>query len=573
MPKRLLLADDSLTIHRVVELTFADEDFEVISVSNGSQAVEKINSMTPDIIIADVNMPERDGYEVCAFVKNTPQFASIPVLLLKGTFEPFNQEKADAVRADGIIQKPFQSQTLIDKVNSILGLTSSHKPSTPGKTIDRIQAEKTTQPQPPFLPKTAQPSSPLKEFMPFSHPQSQPVPAPIPADMASSALAAKQAAPIPLRTPATPAVREGARPQPAPIPHAPKIPPFPFQPPAGGPDVMKPGIPHPQEPAQKPPQPIRPNIQQSPMIAEMDDSPFGITAVPPIAPKAPAQVDDDLSKDAFEAGKELFQTFSEPSEADSLAPQQIPQNIEAAEEQQWSIEEYSMDQKEQPAEEPIKKIQEKRPQNLPDFSDAMTDVSMAFENMQRIETKPKGYSPFEINAGAPEQQPFEVQNIEQNDSDMQIGSSEGEMVFSPESFEQAPSQDQQFTPFELEQPQEAESEQISIGSDAFEVQDDLNQLNISSLGEEELRMPKEKPEIPAVSFDADSEQIRTKAVQSQSSVKADRDNQEPVDVEILAEKVAARIMEKISAEAIKEIAWELVPGIVEKALRDKMNKS
>ncbi|MBN2135923.1 MAG: response regulator, partial [Acidobacteria bacterium] len=111
MPKKLLLADDSLTIHRVVELTFADEDFEVISVANGTLAIEKIEAVMPDVIIADVNMPEKDGYEVCAYVKNNPKFSSIPVLLLKGTFEPFNQERADEVRADGIIQKPFQSQT------------------------------------------------------------------------------------------------------------------------------------------------------------------------------------------------------------------------------------------------------------------------------------------------------------------------------------------------------------------------------------------------------------------------------------------------------------------------------
>ena len=120
MPKRLLLADDSLTIHRVVELTFADEDFEIISARSGTEAIEKINQERPDIVIADVNMPEQDGYQVCKYIKSNPELAHIPVILLKGIFEPYDEEKAREAGYDAVISKPFQSKSFIAKVKETL---------------------------------------------------------------------------------------------------------------------------------------------------------------------------------------------------------------------------------------------------------------------------------------------------------------------------------------------------------------------------------------------------------------------------------------------------------------------
>ena len=75
MSHKLLLADDSVTIQRVIELTFADEDVQVAVVGDGRQAIERIVSDRPDIVLADIGMPERDGYEVAAFIKDDPQFA------------------------------------------------------------------------------------------------------------------------------------------------------------------------------------------------------------------------------------------------------------------------------------------------------------------------------------------------------------------------------------------------------------------------------------------------------------------------------------------------------------------
>jgi len=121
MPHRLLLADDSVTIQRVIELTFADEDIEVIAVGDGREAIRRIEVDRPDIVLADVGMPEKNGYEVAAFVKNTPHLSHIPVLLLTGAFEPIDEERAQEVGCDGVLAKPFEPQMVIARVNELLG--------------------------------------------------------------------------------------------------------------------------------------------------------------------------------------------------------------------------------------------------------------------------------------------------------------------------------------------------------------------------------------------------------------------------------------------------------------------
>src|SRR5690348_3559556 len=102
MPHKLLLADDSVTIQRVIELTFADEDVQVIAVGNGQQAIERAEAEKPDIVLADIGMPERDGYEVAQFLKSHPALSHVPVVLLTGAFEPIDEARAKAVGCDGV---------------------------------------------------------------------------------------------------------------------------------------------------------------------------------------------------------------------------------------------------------------------------------------------------------------------------------------------------------------------------------------------------------------------------------------------------------------------------------------
>jgi CheY-like chemotaxis protein len=126
MAKKILLADDSITIQKVVELTFSDGDYEVTAVNNGAKAIQKLSEMRPDIILSDIIMPEKNGYEVCEYVKSHPEYRNIPVILLTGTFEPFDPDRADKAGCDAVVTKPFESQSLIHKVEELVQQSRSN---------------------------------------------------------------------------------------------------------------------------------------------------------------------------------------------------------------------------------------------------------------------------------------------------------------------------------------------------------------------------------------------------------------------------------------------------------------
>jgi CheY-like chemotaxis protein len=119
--RKLLLADDSIAIQKVIDLTFTDEGMEVTTVGDGHDALEKLNQSKPDVVLADVYMPGVDGYELCKFIKQSDRFSGVPVMLLIGTFEPFDEAKAKRAGADDIVTKPFQSiRQLVSRVGSLL---------------------------------------------------------------------------------------------------------------------------------------------------------------------------------------------------------------------------------------------------------------------------------------------------------------------------------------------------------------------------------------------------------------------------------------------------------------------
>jgi CheY-like chemotaxis protein len=171
MSKKILLADDSITIQKVIELTFSDEDFDVVTVGNGRLALEKLPEVRPDIVLCDIIMPEKDGYEVCEQVKSDPATAHIPVLLLTGAFEPFDQERAARAGYDGSLAKPFEPETLIAKVKDLLARAPVRAAATAHAPIPR-----------PVAPAAAPP--PLPAVLPFQRPAPlppTPPPAPPPA--------------------------------------------------------------------------------------------------------------------------------------------------------------------------------------------------------------------------------------------------------------------------------------------------------------------------------------------------------------------------------------------------------
>jgi CheY-like chemotaxis protein len=132
MVNRILLADDSITIQKVVNLTFADEGIEVVSVSNGDLAERRLNEVNPDLVLADIFMPGKNGYELCEAIKDSPQFHNVPVVLLVGAFEPFDQAEARRVRADAHMTKPFESRTLVETVRKLIN--SSAQPRAAAQT-------------------------------------------------------------------------------------------------------------------------------------------------------------------------------------------------------------------------------------------------------------------------------------------------------------------------------------------------------------------------------------------------------------------------------------------------------
>jgi CheY-like chemotaxis protein len=120
MPTKLLLADDSVTIHKVVGLTFAAEDVCIETVIDGAQALDKARSYRPDILLADVFMPGMSGYQLCASVKADPELSLMPVVLLVGSFEPFDEEEASRVQCDAYLTKPFDTTELIKIVHHLV---------------------------------------------------------------------------------------------------------------------------------------------------------------------------------------------------------------------------------------------------------------------------------------------------------------------------------------------------------------------------------------------------------------------------------------------------------------------
>jgi CheY-like chemotaxis protein len=122
----LLLADDSITIQKVVELTFAETEHTVVAVGNGRDLLARLDSVRPDIVLCDVVMPDLNGYDICQQIKSEPATLHIPVVLLTGTFEPFDRDRALAAGCDAIVTKPFEAKELIATVEDLLQRSQSY---------------------------------------------------------------------------------------------------------------------------------------------------------------------------------------------------------------------------------------------------------------------------------------------------------------------------------------------------------------------------------------------------------------------------------------------------------------
>jgi len=127
MPLNLLVADDSATIHKVISLAFEGEDVTVLTAENGQEALDKASDVEPDIIFADTEMPELNGFELCQKIKENEKLKKIPVCLIHSDFEEFDEEKYRVCGADSHLLKPFKSEDIVNKVTEITGGSGEEK--------------------------------------------------------------------------------------------------------------------------------------------------------------------------------------------------------------------------------------------------------------------------------------------------------------------------------------------------------------------------------------------------------------------------------------------------------------
>jgi len=120
MSLRILVADDSITIQKIVAMAFANEDVLVEGISNGQEAFEKITEFKPDIVLADADMPGLNGFQLSEKIKNNPDLAHIKVLLLASDFEDFDEVRFKSCQAENHISKPFKSDNIVQMVTKLM---------------------------------------------------------------------------------------------------------------------------------------------------------------------------------------------------------------------------------------------------------------------------------------------------------------------------------------------------------------------------------------------------------------------------------------------------------------------
>ena len=125
MPLTILVADDSASMRSILEMTFAGEDARVVTVGSGDQVVAKAHEVRPDIVLADASMPH-DGYEVARAMKADAGLASIPVVLMASQQQPFDEAKGRSAGVDDHIVKPFDTQSVIDKLSRLAAAGATH---------------------------------------------------------------------------------------------------------------------------------------------------------------------------------------------------------------------------------------------------------------------------------------------------------------------------------------------------------------------------------------------------------------------------------------------------------------
>lgn len=521
MPKKILLADDSITIQKVVELTFSDGDYEVTAVNNGAKAVQKLAEMRPDIILSDIIMPEKNGYEVCEYVKSHPEYRSIPVILLTGTFEPFDPDRAEKAGCDAVVTKPFESQSLIHKVEELISQAQSAPvAAAPAASSAPEPAASPWLDETPAAPSPAPPPAPLSPFssateavpalnMPYTHDN----------DIFGAAPAPAAPAEMPFETPPPPEAEQSSDPFGGPEPagefgetrafprmsfeemramasgaSAPEPPPVPQVPPP-------PPAPEPSpwdEPA--PPSSASSFGTEAPMFDSPApepeaDAPFG---APPPA--------EEFSGETRAFTKMSFDDLQQLASSQSLPPEPEPAPPAAPEASPWD----------EPAEPAA-------------FSgETRAFPKMSFDDMQKMAASPSApaWSPEE------EQTPSAPPVVEEPSA--------------PE-----PS-------FSLDSPQESPFAGTEAAAPVLE---DLPAPEPESVPQPSWSPTAAEPEQPQAAASS------ALASSSEPSIPISRDlSDEQVD------RIARRVVELMSDQVVRNIAWEVIPDLAEVVVKERIRQ-
>jgi len=543
MPKSLLLADDSITIQRVVGITFANEDFTITTVDNGEDAILKARQIKPQIVLADVIMPKRNGYEVCQAIKSDPELRQIPVLLLAGTFEAFDENRAREAGADGHITKPFESQALIDKVNELLA-GGAARPAAAAP--QPVAAPRPVQP----APVQPRPIAPIPQPLPPVQPK--PI-APIPQAQPLPPVQPKPIAPIPQAQPLPP-----VQPRPiAPIPQAQPLPPVQPRPIAPIPQAQ------PLPPVQ--PRPIAPIPQAQPLPPVQPRPITPVQPLPPVQPTARPPMPDLFGADSLEPPAsepiELEPMEPEPLEPPMAEPEPVPAPVEAGfDTATWG---------EAPAAEPAS-------MDIP-----MEETPMELSAPEPITSTVSEPPPADLEPAPPEESP---------------AGGWGEPAPQPGAWDSTPpSEPDAALPIDLEPDAEPlDARPASLAELAQEtvtepppVEDDMPSVDIDADGAAEERprlapMHEFIPDAGAVGEQPAEETapptrraIIDPAKLEAQAVEAVREKAGEI-VERLAaeivERVAREVLGKAAQEALEKVAWEVVPALAETILREEIEK-
>jgi DNA-binding response OmpR family regulator len=120
MNYKILVADDSPSIQKLIQMSFPEEEFEIFTLSDGQEVLDSLSQINPDAILLNLSLPQMDGYELGEHIKKQDAFNKVPLILIKEAFEPLDQERLEKFEYDQLIQKPFDSDALVQKVRSVI---------------------------------------------------------------------------------------------------------------------------------------------------------------------------------------------------------------------------------------------------------------------------------------------------------------------------------------------------------------------------------------------------------------------------------------------------------------------